>query len=232
MITKKLFDEIQKALVDNGKPRERNEKKEFLFLNFAKCGECGYSITADRKVKKSGKEYVYYYCTRKSKTYECSQKLFLREENFASQIKNKIKKVSLSDDWKKRYLCKIKEWERENHQSSNLFVQNLVKDISVIKAKLERLTDAYLAEALELSEFQQTKNALMTEKKTKEEKLSDFERKSNQWLELTRNWVLEANQAKNIAHSSDFSSMKNFLKKIGSNHSLAERILEISFSKP
>jgi len=43
---------------------------------------------------------------------------------------------------------------------------------------LERLTDAYLAEALELAEFQQTKNALMAEKKTKEEKLSDFERKA------------------------------------------------------
>jgi len=34
-----------------------------------------------------------------------------------------------------------------------------------------------------------------------EEKLSDFERKSNHWLELTRNWILEAKQAKNLALS-------------------------------
>ncbi len=68
MITKKLFDKIQQALKDNGKPRKkRKEKKEFLFLNFARCGECGYCVTADRKIKKSGREYVYYFCTRKAK---------------------------------------------------------------------------------------------------------------------------------------------------------------------
>jgi len=64
-------------------------------------------------------------------------------------------------------------------------------------------------------EYQQTKNALMAEKKTKEEKLSDFERKGNHWLELTRNWILEANQAKNLALQDNFS----------------ER-LEIDFKKP
>jgi len=55
----------------------------------------------------------------------------------------------------------------------------------------------------------------MAEKKTKEEKLSDFERKGNHWLELTRNWILEANQAKNLALQDNFS----------------ER-LEIDFKKP
>ncbi|MFH1677676.1 MAG: hypothetical protein ABH888_02595, partial [Patescibacteria group bacterium] len=83
-------------------------------------------------------------------------------------------KVSLPDVWRERYLDKLKAWENENRQTSDLFAQNLKKEISAIKAKLERLTDAYLAEALELSEFQQTKNALMAEKKTKEEKIIRF----------------------------------------------------------
>lgn len=71
---------------------------------------------------------------------------------------------------------------------SDLFAQNLKKEISAIKAKLERLTDAYLSEALELAEFQQTKNALMAEKKTKEEKLSNpalLERAGGQSLART-----------------------------------------------
>src|SRR3990167_1138928 len=186
MITKKLFDQIQQALKDNGKPRKkRKEKKELLFLNFARCGECGYCITADRKIKKSGREYVYYFCTRKSKIQNCSQNRFLREESFAEQVKENCQKVSLPDVWRGRYLAKLKEWENENRQTSDLFAQNLRKDISAIKTKLERLTDAYLEEALELAEYQQTKNALMAEKKTKEEKLSDFERKGNRWLELS-----------------------------------------------
>jgi len=138
----------------------------------------------------------------------------------------------LPDIWRERYLSKLKVWENENRQTSDLFAQNLKKDISAIKIKLERLTDAYLAEALELAEYQQTKNALMAEKKTKEEKLSDFERKGNHWLELTRNWILEANQAKNLALQDNFSEMKNYLKKIGSNRRLAAGRLEIDFKKP
>jgi DNA invertase Pin-like site-specific DNA recombinase len=217
MISKKLFDKIQQALKNNGKPRKKKNKKPFLFLNFAKCGECGYSITAERHIKKSGLEFVYYRCTKKSKTIKCRQSRFLREEKLAEQVKEHSQKVSLPDVWRERYLNKLKEWENENRQTSDLFAQNLREKIAAIKKKLERLTDAYLAEALELAEYQQTKNALTAKKKTLEEKLADFERKGNRWLELTRNWILEANQAKNLALREDFSEMKNYLKKIGSN---------------
>jgi len=68
MISKKLFDQIQHVLKDNGKPRKKQpDKNPFLFLNFAQCGECGYSITAERHIKKSGLEFVYYRCTKRSK---------------------------------------------------------------------------------------------------------------------------------------------------------------------
>ncbi len=72
----------------------------------------------------------------------------------------------------------------------------------------------------------------MAEKKTKEEKLSDFERKGNHWLELMRNWIIEANQAENIALQENFSEMKNFLKTIGSNRRLEADALSVSFKKP
>ena len=72
----------------------------------------------------------------------------------------------------------------------------------------------------------------MAEKKDIEEKLSDFERKGNHWLELVRNWILEANQAKNLILSENFSEMKNFLKTIGSNRRLAAGKLAIDFKNP
>ncbi len=156
----------------------------------------------------------------------------MREENFAEQVKEFCQKVSLPDEWRGKYLAKVNEWEKENRQSSDLFAQNLRKEISVLKTKMERLTNAYLAEAMELAEYQQTKNALMAEKKTKEEKLSDFERNGNSALELVRNWIIEANQAKNFALTENFSEMKNFLKKIGSNHQIASQKFSIDFKKP
>ena len=92
--------------------------------------------------------------------------------------------------------------------------------------------DAYLEGDLELPEFQLKKNDLMSEKKSLEEKLSDFERKGNHWLELVRNWIIEANQAKNFVLSDNFSEMKNLLKKIGSNRRILNQRLFVDFKKP
>ena len=92
--------------------------------------------------------------------------------------------------------------------------------------------DAYLEGDLELPEFQLKKNELMSEKKTLEEKLSDFERKGNHWLELVRNWIIEANQAKNLVLGDNFSEMKNFLKKIGSNRRIFDQRLFVDFKNP
>lgn len=218
MISKKLFDQIQQALKDNGKPcKKRKEKKEFLFLNFARCGECGYCITADRKIKKSGRKYVYYFCTRKSKIQNCSQNRFLREENLAEQIKEHCQKVSLPDVWWNRFLNKLKEWESENRQTSNLFAQNLKKEISAIKTKMERLTDAYLAEALELVEYQQTKKRPNGGKENKRGKIIRFWAKRQsltRTLEKLDNWS-QPSQKSRFARRffiSEKSSQKNRLE--------------------
>jgi len=232
MITKKLFDKIQEALKQNSRPRKKRKEKQFLFLGFARCGECGYMITAERHIKKSGLEFIYYRCTHKSKTQKCSQNRFLREEVLAQQVKEICQKVSLPDDWREKYLAKVDKWEKENRQLSELFAQNLKIELEKVKTKINRLMDAYLEGDLELSEFQLKKNELMTQKKTLEERLSDFERKGNHWLELVQNWVIEANQAQNFVLQEDFSEMKNFLKTIGSNQKIKGQKLEIEFKKP
>ncbi len=231
MISKKLFDKIQQALKDNGKPRKKREEN-FKFLGFAKCGECGYSITAEQHIKKSGLVFKYYRCTQKSKTQKCSQNRFLREENLAQQIKNYVQKVSLPDKWKNNFLAKVEQWEKQENQSSILFAQNLKKELEIVKTKMNRLLDAHLAGALELLEFQEKKNALLEQKTDLQQKLRDFERKGNHWLELTKNWILEANQVKNLASSGNFSEMKNFLKKAGLNRQIANQRLAIDFKKP
>ena len=232
MISKKLFDKIQAALVANGKPRKKRGPKNFQFLGFATCGVCGYAITAERHIKKSGLKFVYYRCTHKSKAISCTENRFLREEALAEQVKELCQKVSLPDEWRDKYLARLESEQTKSRQSSDLFVQNLKTDISAITARLERLTNAYLGEALELSEYTERKNALMSEKKSLEEKLSDFERKGNHWRELMRKWIIEANQAENLIKQENLSGMKDFLVDIGSNRRIAAGMLAGEFGKP
>ena len=84
----------------------------------------------------------------------------------------------------------------------------------------------------ELGEYLERKNALTAEKRTLEEKLSDLERKGNHWLELMRNWILEANQAGNLIKQENLSGMKDFLADIGSNRRVAAGMLLADFKMP
>ncbi|TAL48962.1 recombinase family protein [Patescibacteria group bacterium] len=232
MISKKLFDEIQAALVQNGKPRKKRGPKNFQYLGLATCGECGYAITAERKIKKSGRIYHYYHCTFKSKAVVCSQNRFLREEELTKQVVENVQKVSLPDEWRKRYLEKLDRETGEARHSSDLFAQNLRGKIAELKLKIDRLTDGYLAGSFELAEYQEKKNTLMSEKKTFEDQLSNFERKGNYWLELMRNWIMEANQAQNLVKQENLPKMRDFLVAIGSNRRLASGTLSVDFQKP
>jgi len=59
--------------------------------------------------------------------------------------------------------------------------------------------------------------------------LKDFERQGDRWLERTRELIKSAHQAKIIALQENFSELKNFLQKVGSNPFLRERQVLISF---
>ncbi len=232
MISKKLFGTIQEALVQNGRPRFNMKDKGFQFINFATCAECGYAITAERHIKPSGLTFVYYHCTWKNKAKDCSNKTYVREERLVSQIKVLCQKVSLPDEWRDKFFAKLEEWKKEQNDSGGVFAQNARLELKSMQTKLGRLTEAYLAGALELAEYQSTKNTMVSEKKTLEEKLEHFERKGNHWLELTRNWILEANQAQNLAKLENFGDIKTFLKSIGLNRLLRDGRMEMNFKKP
>ncbi len=75
LIAKDLWDKVQDLL---NKTKIKNEPKpkygtmDFAFKGVLICGECGRTVTAEKKIKKSGKEYVYYHCTKFGGN--CSQK--------------------------------------------------------------------------------------------------------------------------------------------------------------
>ena len=65
------------------------------------------------------------------------------------QVQDMVQKVSLPDEWRGAYLKKLESENADVRHSSDFFVQNLKNDISAVSARLSRLTDAYLNEALE-----------------------------------------------------------------------------------
>ena len=232
IITKKLFDQVQEVMKRKSKPQKADKMKFFLYRGFFKCGECGFTITADKKIKPSGKEYIYYYCTKKNPLHDCSQNVFTREEKISSQIKTEIQKVSLSDDCADWMLAENEKDKSAEAQSSSFFAQKTKTDISKLDEKLEKLMTAYLESVLNVREYQEAKNKLVNQKQVLKDKLNAFEQKSNNRFELAARFINTVKQAEIIALQENPEQGRDFLKKIGSNFRLSGQKLFCDFKNP
>lgn len=97
LITKELYDEVQKQL--KGNALKTRQEKEFAFTRIMKCGFCGSGITADEKYKKlkSGKinTHVYYGCA-KTKDRNCKGG-YINENDLIEQIQGLITEETLKE---------------------------------------------------------------------------------------------------------------------------------------
>jgi len=223
LISKKLFDKVQEVLRERGKPQKI--KHNFAFLGLMKC-PCSAAITAEKKIKPSGREYVYYRCTKKKGP--CQEKHFLREEDLIKQIKTYLQKVSLSSQDTKKVLAELEKDELYAKEQAKITAQNLKEELLQIDKKLEKLMDVYLNEVISTEEYTGRKQKLLTKKVELQERIKDFEQKGLSWLEPAREFVLKLNQAEKLVLSQNESEMTTFLKNIGSNHILQNRQLIFS----
>jgi site-specific DNA recombinase len=232
MITKGTFDKIQTALVSHGKPRKRRREEKFRFLDFATCGCCGFSITAERQVKKSGLCFDYYRCTYKSRTQPCTERAYVRAEKFAAEVKRNMEFVTLPDEWKEILLARVETWEGTESTVRQERVKDLQAELVALKAKLNRINDAFANGSLELDEFREVKNPLIPQKIELERQIAVLGDTKVSRLEPMREWILEANTGAKQLSEENWPEMKNFLKKVGSNRLLRAQTLTVSFKEP
>ncbi len=195
-IAKKLFDKCQEVMAQKAHKTKRG-KTGYVFRSLLKCGECGCSITSE-----THKGHNYYRCTKKKG--KCSQR-YIHEEFLAEQISKIIQKVSLPSAWTKKMIAKLDEENEENVQADRAFAQNLKSQIAELNEKLDKLLDLQLSGVIFTEEYTAKKQKILKQKIEIFEKLKDFERKSNRWLELCRNFILTANQAQIAALQGNFS---------------------------
>ncbi|MFH1873769.1 MAG: recombinase family protein [Pseudomonadota bacterium] len=223
IITKSLFDKVQDMLVRKGKPN-KYRKHSFPFLGLATCPSCGCAITAERQ-----KGHSYYRCTKK---HGVCQEPYIREELLVDQINAAISRVALPSKVYQKMLAQVGKEESNARQSIARRRTRLSKEIEYIQARLDRLLDAHLDEAIDQEEYRSKKEAMLKAKVSKEEELVQAEKLAIGWLEPCEEFLKAAYQAHQVATGENLESKKEFLKKIGSNFTLSAKRLCFSFQMP
>ena len=194
-----------------------------------KC-PCSAAITAEKKTKPSGREYIYYRCTKKKGP--CQEKHFLRQEELYEQIKSFLQKVSLSSRDAEKVLAELNKEELQAKEQAKTTVKNLKTKLVEVEKKLEKLLDVYLEETITVEEYASRKEKLVKQKVGLQEQIRDFEQRGLSWLEPARDFVLSLNQAAKLLENENKMEMTTFLKNIGSDCILQNRQLLFSPQKP
>ncbi len=228
IVSRATFEAVQNRLKQRARPRKSKVRHNFPFTGLLTCGECGGGITA-QFAKGNGGLYRYYRCTKKFG--KCSQG-YLREDLLAEQLRSRLQKIALCDDWKEKMLAKVEIWQTQQSQSSQTFAQNIQEKIKEAEQKLDKLVNAFLDGSIEKETYLVKKDELIHTKTALLEKKDDFGRKGNNWVEPLKNWILSAHHAKKLASSNDLDEIKSFVEKIGTNRRLSEKTVFLDFKKP
>ena len=227
IVSKKNFDKVQEILKQRGKIRKSSKNQPQAFCGLLRCGTCGMMITAESRIKKQKNgnihHYVYYRCSRKSKTIKCAEPP-VRQEILDKQISSLLQKFSLKKDWAEELNKKLEKDKTETAQSFTAFVQGAQEKIKNISDKIQRLLDSYLDQVVEREIYLAKKSELVSEKKSLEEKINTLEQKRFGWVEPMRDWINYSQTIGKIANESSLFEKKAATKEIfGLNLVLANR---------
>ena len=210
LMSKRLYDDVQKVVALRCFRQQDHTKEPAPYCGLLKCG-CGMMITAENKTKrqKNGNvhHYVYYCCTRKSKTIACTEQP-VRSEPLDEQLSDLLAQFALPDGWGDWLRQRIDKAEREERAKSDVSLDELRSKVAHLSGKLQRLLDSFLDELIDRQTYLANKADLMSEKKSIEEEMSDIALGQSTWVEPTTKWLDKAISICEIAHTDDFSAKK------------------------
>jgi DNA invertase Pin-like site-specific DNA recombinase len=217
MITPEEFERVQVIL--NRNDRERPKKHLFPYTGLIKCGNCGGSVTAERKIKiqKNGNvhNYVYYHCTRRKKKTACFEPC-VEEKELEEQMSRYLSKIHLPEELKDWAIKHLDEEAGNEAETSAKIKESIKKALLSNEKQLDNLTKLKIRDLLSETEYLKQREELLKEKAILEEKLARKE-ESTQYPKLCRETFIFACYARFWFENGGLEDKKLILRILGSN---------------
>lgn len=217
IITEEEFDRAQELL---GRPVPRPQTKSFPYTGLIRCGQCGAMYSGYEKIKKSGRRYVYYRCTRKNKKTICDSEQ-VTEQDIGSQIHTILSTMTIPEGfagWAVKWLRYVNEHETDTQSVAR---EALLATYNEVQRRMEKLTDMLLQELIDEDGYKKKKLELTLERDRLKEKLGDKEQESDSWMIKIEKVFNFAKSAKATFENEDsILARKDIVHGLGSNYTL------------
>lgn len=180
LVSKALFDNVRRVL--RGKIAARTKKHEFMFRRLLRCKHCGYALIGEER-----KGHVYYRCHTRTCPTTC-----LREERVLEAVQEQLRTVLFTPD-EKAYCDHVIHAQAANWlKQAESTRESLSRDLGNVKARILKLTDAFLDGTIEKELFEERKEGLLLERKELEEKLERLGKRGKSNTESLAGYLEEA----------------------------------------
>jgi len=231
MISKENFL-LAQTIID-GRCLSRPQYRTFAFTGLIRCGECGASITAEKKEKhqKNGNvhHYTYYRCTKRIKR-DCSQKP-IREEDLEQQIASVLEQIEIPPSFHKWAVKYLKEEQAKEQVDQDEINKTHQKALDKCMTKINNLLNMRVDEEVSNEEYVTKKEELLQEKQKYEELIVDSSHRAETWLERAETLFSFAETARKRFKIGTLEEKKSILSCLGSNLSLTNRLFKVSDEK-
>lgn len=238
MITKEEFERVQALIDPKRATRPKDRSLEFLLRGLFVCGECGFSITAEKKhksIKATGevKSYIYYHCTGKSKAERCTQPSFnAPEDELIEQIKGKLSKFTISPQFYELAIEALAQEEDDVIEKDQ--VQSAAHEQEIEKKKqsiinLRRMR--YSGEADDDAWYLAEMNTLEGELEKLQRSRNQSEREARDWRKVADDVFTFARYAKEDFDSDSIEKKRTVVAKLGARLELLDRTIQFTPNK-
>lgn len=228
MITLDEFERVQAMLGHT--TQARPQRHEFAYTGMIKCGVCGLAITAEHKVKKSGRNYTYYHCTKRNIGRRCRQPS-VEVRALETQIVAFLDGLSISEPLHEALIDAARLTRAESWGWKTTKTKSLQQTHEDVNKQLDNLTKLRIRQLINDDEFTNQRNDLQHELSRIKQRLKTHNN-ADEWFEPTRLLISFRFRAIKWFQDGDIHTRRLILKTIGSNPTLKDKILSIKAAKP
>jgi len=140
LISKELFDLVQRSMKRRGKTAPRPKRNVFALGGLLWCARCGRRLSGYRKVKKNGREHVYYVCSNKIRG-RCTQPLVHESGVFRELSRELFRAAVRPDDYEEGalVLAAMRDREAQTIEETKARAQAALREVDVQQKQLLNL---------------------------------------------------------------------------------------------
>lgn len=229
MISLAEFQAVQNIL--NGRSRERPKKYKFAYVGLIRCGECGASITAERKMNRQGHRYLYYHCTKRKLNVRCTQGV-IEVSELERQIAGFLGSISIPETLHEWALKACRELESAEVTTLHSTRESLTVRLNAVDREKSELLNVRLRHLISDDDFTRKSKELEQERLHLASSLSKLENESKILTDQSMKVFEFAVSASNRFSKGTDDQKRNILSFVGSNPVLYDKTLRISRQNP